>query len=52
MADELFRKAGAVTTEEVALIEHVWADVLRRNRWRRCAWRLINRVRACLRFVR
>jgi len=51
MPDETFRKIAGVTTDDLVMIDHVWADVLRRNRWRRRAWRLINRVRT-LPFVR
>ena len=58
MSDEVFRTSVGVTTGERAMIEHLWADVLRRNRWRLRAWRLVNRarafppVRACLRLLR
>jgi hypothetical protein len=46
MPDELFRKTAEVTPDELATIDHVWAGVLRQNRWRLRAWRLINRARA------
>jgi hypothetical protein len=58
MPDEVFRKTAGVTTDELIMIDHIWADVLRQNRWRLRAWRLINRVRAlpfvrfCLRLAR
>jgi hypothetical protein len=58
MPDEIFRKNAGVTSDELVMIDHVWADVLRRNRWRLRAWRLINRarrfplVRICLRLTR
>jgi hypothetical protein len=45
MPDEVFRKTAGVTSDELVLIDHVWADVLRQNRWRLRAWRLINHVR-------
>ena len=46
MPDEVFRTATGVTADERAMIDHVWANVQRRNRWRLRAWRLINRLRA------
>jgi hypothetical protein len=45
MLDEVFRQTVGVTTEERVMIDHVWADVLRQNRRRLRAWRLINRAR-------
>jgi hypothetical protein len=45
MSDEVFRQTAGVTTDERVMIDHVWADVLRQNRWRLRAWRLINRAR-------
>ncbi|MGI8855260.1 MAG: hypothetical protein ACR2JW_05890 [Thermomicrobiales bacterium] len=58
MPDEVFRRTAGVTADELVMIEHVWADVLRQNRWRRRAWRLVNRARRfplvclCLRLAR
>jgi hypothetical protein len=58
MPDEVFRQTAGVTTDERVMIDHVWADVLQRNRWRLRAWRLINCVRTlplvrlCLRLTR
>ncbi len=46
MPDEVFRKTPGVTHTERLLIDQVWGETLRRNRWRRRAWRLLNRVRA------
>jgi hypothetical protein len=46
MPDEVFRITAGVTNAERLLIDEVWVDVLRRNRWRRRGWRLLHRVRA------
>ncbi|MHB8646920.1 MAG: hypothetical protein ACYDAR_14115 [Thermomicrobiales bacterium] len=45
MEDEIFRKTMGVTNAERLLIDQVWADVLRQNRWRRRGWRLLHRLR-------
>ncbi len=46
MQDEVFRQTIGVTNAERLLIDQVWADVLRLNRWRRRGWRLLHRLRA------
>ncbi|MCA1670088.1 MAG: hypothetical protein LC793_22415 [Thermomicrobia bacterium] len=45
MADEAFRTTLGVTSAERLLIDRVWAEELRRNRWRRRGWRLLHRLR-------
>lgn len=45
MPDEISRTATGVTTDEVIMIDHVWADVLRQNHWRLRVWRLVNGLR-------
>src|SRR5690348_3848413 len=46
MPDEVFRMTVGVTDAERLLIDGVWVDTLRRNRWRRRGWRLLHRLRA------
>lgn len=46
MPDEVFRQTIGVTNAERLLIDEVWTDALRRNRWRRRGWRLLHRLRA------
>lgn len=46
MPDEVFRKTAGISNADLRLIDQVWADALRRNRWQRRGWRLVNRVRA------
>lgn len=46
MPDEVFRQTIGVTNAERLLIDQVWADVLRQNRWRRRGWRLLHRLHA------
>jgi hypothetical protein len=45
MPDEIFRKTAGITSEELRLIDQVWADVSHQNRWRLRAWRFLNRLR-------
>ena len=45
MPDEVFRTTAGVMADDRAMIDHVWANVQRQNRWRSRAWRLLNRLR-------
>jgi len=45
MMDERGWKVAAVTDAERLLIDQLWADVQRRNRWKSRRWRIFNRIR-------
>ena len=46
MRDEAFPITAGTTNAERLLIDQIWADMLRQNRWRRRGWRLFHRLRA------